>query len=57
MLYVVLFKLWGWVFGIGIYIDDLVEYQNKIKLIIRLIVGLIFLIVIFFIFIIILLFG
>ncbi|ADQ40619.1 methyl-accepting chemotaxis sensory transducer with Cache sensor [Caldicellulosiruptor acetigenus I77R1B] len=50
MSYVALFKPWGWVLGTGIYIDDLVEYQNKIKLTIRLIAGLILLIAILLIF-------
>ncbi|BCS81416.1 methyl-accepting chemotaxis protein [Anaerocellum diazotrophicum] len=50
MSYVVLFKPWGWVVGTGIYIDDLVEYQNKIKMTIRSIAGLILLIAIFLIF-------
>ncbi|WP_241243442.1 methyl-accepting chemotaxis protein [Caldicellulosiruptor changbaiensis] len=31
MSYVVLFKPWGWVLGTGVYIDDLVAYENNIK--------------------------
>lgn len=35
MSYVALFKPWGWVLGTGVYIDDMVGYQNRVKFTIR----------------------